>query len=285
MLYLLAANSLKCSISVYCLFMLHVDLTWGRWQTLCGRCGEGKVWGNLWKCGRLPSPSSERPETPHYHRRHQCISPAHRLTTLRTAGRTDGRPTLWPVHGPEGEGGGPQTHTLYAILTQEVTDEQLFYLSVLRNQETHLQLQVVAGSSSIQRWGTERRHRGQRGGGAWGTDGLQSLFTHRFPSRWILNRENGIYYLFHRFPDHIYSQNVHLKVKDTTFHSIRRLTVGQEGLVVKNAAHSPVRGRWIGLGGQRRRIWIYGLMKVSEHKHKGREKFSHCTRQQSSWPV
>lgn len=106
MLYLLAANSLKCSISVYCLFMLHVDLTWGRWQTLCGRCGEGKVWGNLWKCGRLPSPSSERPETPHYHRRHQCISPAHRLTTLRTAGRTDGRPTLWPVHGPEGEGGG-----------------------------------------------------------------------------------------------------------------------------------------------------------------------------------
>lgn len=112
MLYLLAANSLKCSISVYCLFMLHVDLTWGRWQTLCGRCGEGKVWGNLWKCGRLPSPSSERPETPHYHRRHQCISPAHRLTTLRTAGRTDGRPTLWPVHGPEGEG-GVHRHTLY----------------------------------------------------------------------------------------------------------------------------------------------------------------------------
>lgn len=68
----------------------------------------------------------------------------------------------------------------------------MFYLPVLRDQVTHLQLHLIAGSSSIQRRGAEWRQRGQRGGGAWSTNGLQSLFAHRFPSRLILKeRERG----------------------------------------------------------------------------------------------
>lgn len=62
----------------------------------------------------------------------------------------------------------------------------LFYLPVLRDQATHFQLQLVTGSSRIQRRGTEWRQRGQRGDGAWGSNRLQSLFAHCLPPRLIL---------------------------------------------------------------------------------------------------
>lgn len=57
----------------------------------------------------------------------------------------------------------------------------VFYLPMLRYQVAHLQLQLVAGCSWIQRRGAEWRQRGQRGGGAWSTNRLKGLFTHCFP--------------------------------------------------------------------------------------------------------
>lgn len=59
------------------------------------------------------------------------------------------------------------------------------------------------------------------------------------------------------------SDITHLEVKDAHVHSIRRLTVGQEGPVVEDAAHRPVRGGRFGLGGQGRSFWVNGSVQVS----------------------
>lgn len=55
----------------------------------------------------------------------------------------------------------------------------------------------------------------------------------------------------------------YLEVKDAHVHDIGRLAVGQEGHMVEDAAHRPVRGRRFGLGGQGRSIWVYGPVQVS----------------------
>lgn len=59
----------------------------------------------------------------------------------------------------------------------------------------------------------------------------------------------------------------YLEVKDTELHSVRGLAVGQEGLVVEDAAHSAVGGRGFGLRGQRWGIRVYSPMQVSDHTH------------------
>lgn len=60
------------------------------------------------------------------------------------------------------------------------------------------------------------------------------------------------------------SHGSYLEVKDTNLHSVRGLAVGQEGLVVKDAAHGTVRGRRFGLGGQWWSIWINGPVQISD---------------------
>lgn len=55
----------------------------------------------------------------------------------------------------------------------------------------------------------------------------------------------------------------YLEVKDAHVHHIGRLAVGQEGHMVEDAAHRPVRGRRFGLGGQGRSIWVDGPVQVS----------------------
>lgn len=56
----------------------------------------------------------------------------------------------------------------------------------------------------------------------------------------------------------------YLEVKDTQLHGVGRLAVGQEALVVEDAAHSAVGGRGFGLGGQGRGIGVDRPVQVSE---------------------
>lgn len=62
----------------------------------------------------------------------------------------------------------------------------------------------------------------------------------------------------------------YMEVKDAGLHSIRWLTVGQEGVMVEDTAYCPVGGGWFGLGCQGWGIWIYGLVQVSDQGKQGK---------------
>lgn len=62
------------------------------------------------------------------------------------------------------------------------------------------------------------------------------------------------------------TQTPYLEVKDAQLHSIRRLAVGQEGVVIEDAANSLVRRGGFGLGGQGRSLRVYSTVQVPEQQ-------------------
>lgn len=59
----------------------------------------------------------------------------------------------------------------------------------------------------------------------------------------------------------------YLQVKDAELHSIRRLAVGQEVVVIEDAANSLVWWGGFGLGGQARGFRVYSVVQVPEQRH------------------